>query len=153
VHRFVTERRDNNIHFYPIGELPARNTGNVENYNSRDNRAINGIAYYRLRWIDKDGKEKLSQIVPVTDESKNDLLTLGFNPVIDHIVLIAPPGLKGLFDYTITSVNGQLIQQGKLNLLNAGQYKLLLKENVRAGTYFLKVNNTRQTFNFKLIKK
>ena len=42
VRRFVAERSDDNLHFYAIGELPARNTGNLENYYSRDNRAING---------------------------------------------------------------------------------------------------------------
>ena len=112
-----------------------------------------GIAYYRLRCIDNDGKEKLSQTIPVTDGNTNDLLTLGFNPVNDHIILMATQGLNGLFDYTITSVNGQLIQRGKMSIVNGGPYKLLLKENIRAGNYFLKVNNTRRSFSFKIIKK
>ncbi|HKZ67005.1 MAG TPA: T9SS type A sorting domain-containing protein [Chitinophagaceae bacterium] len=152
MNRFVIERSDDNIRFYTIGESPARNSGNTEKYFGRDNRAINGIAYYRLRSIDIDGKEKLSPVVTVTDSNTNNLLNLGLNPVNDHIILLATPGLRGLFDYQVTSMNGQLMQQGKLSISNGGQYKLLLKDNVRSGTYLLKVNNGSQSFTFKLIK-
>ncbi|MEP7377216.1 MAG: T9SS type A sorting domain-containing protein [Chitinophagaceae bacterium] len=153
VSRFVVERSDDNVHFYRIGELPARNTGNMEQYYSRDNNTINGIAYYRLRCIDKDGKEKISQIVVVSDVSINNLLTLVSNPVNDQIVLLAGHDLNGLFAYSITSVNGQLVQQGNLSILNGGQYKLPLKENVSPGTYLLHVKNNRQSFSYKIIKK
>lgn len=153
VNRFVAERSDDNIHFYVIGELAARNTGNMEKYVSRDEKNINGIAYYRLRCIDNDGKEIISQVVPIAGGNTNDLLTLGFNPVNDHILLIANQYLNDLFDYNIISATGQLIQQGQLKMLNGGQHKLLLTENVSAGTYFLIVSNSRQHFNFKLLKE
>jgi len=153
MNRFVTERSDDHIHFYTIGEVAARNTGNTEKYTDRDNRAINGIAYYRLRYIDNNSKEKFSQIVPVSDISTGALLSLLVNPVKEHILLMASQNLKGMFDYSITSVNGQFIQSGKLNILNGGQYKLLLKENTSPGTYLLRVSNAMQSFSFKVIKK
>ncbi len=151
--RFVAERSDNNIQFYKIGELVARNTGTTEKYSGRDDRAINGIAYYRLRSIDNNGIEKFSQVVTISDRNTNELLTLLINPVTDHILLMASQSLHGMFDYTITSVNGQFIQNGKLNILNGGQYKVVLKEINSPGTYLLRVSNTIQSFRFKVIKK
>jgi hypothetical protein len=93
-------------------------------------------------------------VVSISKEVQIALIcTALLNPVEDQIVLLVSQDLNGLFACSITSANGQLVWQGATGILNGGQYKLLLKENVRAGTYFLKVKNTRQTFNFKLIKK
>ncbi len=153
MNRFVTERSDDHIHFYTIGEVAARNTGNTEKYTDRDERAINGIAYYRLRYIDNNSKEKFSQVIPLSDISTGTSLALLVNPVKEHILLMASQNLKSMFDYSITSVNGQFIQSGKLNILNGGQYKLLLKENTSPGTYLLRVSNAMQSFSFKVIKK
>lgn len=153
MNRFITERSDDRIHFYTIGEVAARNTGNTEKYTGRDDRGINGIAYYRLRYIDNNSKEKFSQVVPVSDIGTGALLSILINPVEEYILLMASQNLEGMFDYSITSVNGQFMQSGKLNILNGGQYKLLLKENTSPGTYLLRVSNATQSFSFKVIKK
>jgi hypothetical protein len=152
MNRFVTERSDDAVHFYTIGEYTARNTGSTENYTGIDDRSINGFAYYRLRSIDNNSKEQFSRVVTVSDAGINNLLSLLINPVNDYILLRASANLNGLFDYSITCVNGQFIQQGKLNIQNGGQYKLALKENILPGPYLLIVSNSLQSFHFKVIK-
>ncbi|MEP7377218.1 MAG: hypothetical protein ABI675_27700 [Chitinophagaceae bacterium] len=151
VSRFVVERSDDNAHFYAVGELPARNTGNTENYFSRDNSAINGIAYYRLRCIDIDGKEKISAIVRVTDGKTTNNLQLLTNPVRSKITLVATGQLAGEFEYQVSMINGQLVQKGKLPVLTSGQYEIPLNGKLQPGTYSLKVTSRMQSFHFKLL--
>ena len=151
VSRFVVERSDDNLHFYAIGELPARNSGNMENYYSRDNSAINGIAYYRLRYIDSDGKEKLSAIVPVTDVKTVNDLQLLTNPVRNKVTLVATGRLTGEFEYQVSMINGQVVQKGMLSVLNSGQYEIPLNGKLQPGTYSLKVTSRVQSFYFKIL--
>jgi hypothetical protein len=151
--RFVVERSDDNINFYSIGEIAARNSLQLENYSSRDSRPIYGTAYYRLRCIDNTSKVKYSEVIPITVNHSGDLLTLVLNPVNDRILLVAGQGLKGVYDYNLNSMNGQLVQKGKLTIQNGGQQTIALDPKTKAGTYLLAVNNATRHFVFKVIKK
>lgn len=149
---FVAERSDDGVSFYAITQLPARNSGITEQYNTRDFASINNIAYYRLRSVDKGGKETFSRIVTVKVSSPDDLLTLLVNPVHDEVILAASNSLKGVFNYSIHAINGQLVQEGKLVIQNGGgQYTLPLKKIPEAGAYTLKISNELQSFRYKLI--
>lgn len=148
---FVVERSDNGVSFYAIDQLAARNSGVREYYLSRDNAPINGTAYYRLRCVNKDGHEKLSQIVSVHESGAGAQLTLIGNPVRDKIVLMADRLLNGAFSYRINTVNGQLMQQGQLTIQSGGQYELPLKTGFSAGIYLLEVGNGTQSFRYRII--
>ena len=148
---FVVERSDNGSSFYVISQLTARNSGITEQYTIRDNGPVNHIAYYRLRSVDKEGKETLSRIVSVKVFSPDNLLTLLINPVRDQISLAASSQLKGIFNYSIRAINGQLIQDGKLIIQNGGQYTIPLKSVPEEGAYTLEVSNGLERFRYKLI--
>ena len=152
INRFIVERSDDGRYFYVIGQLPARNSGTKEQYNTRDNAPINKIAYYRLRTINADGKETFSRIVTVFDKDKNGQLQLLSNPVFyRQVVLTASRQLNGLFNYTMTSVNGQIAQQGKLLIQNGGVYSIELTKNITPGAYMLNVSNGLENFKYKLV--
>jgi hypothetical protein len=151
VNYFVVERSDDGIHFYAISQVPARNRSNRETYTSNDFASINGIAYYRLRSVDIDGKEKLSSIVSVTADGQNNQLKLLSNPVQNKKVLLISHQLNGLFNYHITAMNGQLMQQGKLMLQSGGVSQLELKSYVSPGAYTLEVMNETESFRYKII--
>lgn len=149
---FVVERSDDNINFYAIGDVVARNRMQQEIYETRDNRPIYGTAYYRLRCVDNSNQQKYSQVVPVTVANATDLLTLAINPVSDRIILLAGAGLTGQYDYSLSSIGGQLVQKGKLTIQYGGQQTILLDQKTKAGAYLLKVNSSTRQFTFKVIK-
>ena len=153
VDHFTVERSDDGISFYSIAHLPARNSGNRETYSIKDYKRVDHAVYYRLRMTDIDAKEKLSRIVMVTvlDESKG--LALLTNPAHDKISLLAGNDLNGIFDYSINSMNGQLMQQGKLEITNGGNYELPLKQSLMKGIYSLEVKNNLQSFHFTFIRQ
>ena len=147
---FTIERSNDAVRFYDIAQVTARNSGSDESYSVNDYEPINNIAYYRLRSVDTDGKEKLSAIIPVR-ATKTDYLVLVANPVHDKLVLSASSELNGKFNYSIHSIHGQLIQEGKLIIQNGGQYSISLKGIKETGTYTLEVSNGLQSFRYKVL--
>lgn len=147
---FVVERSDDGLSFYAITQLPARNSGITEQYNTRDNAVVYRTAYYRLRSVDANGHENISRTVAVT-VSPGIRLTLLANPVHDRVMLMANQALNGLFNYTITAINGQLTQQGKLLIQNGGSYQIPFNKFITPGPYLLEVRNGPEKFNFKLV--
>lgn len=151
VDHFEVERSNNGVQFYKIAQVAARNSGNTESYSINDYEALTNIAYYRLRSIDKDGKEKLSHIVSIKAQSADNTLTLVSNPVRDQIVLAAGGTISGMFNYRIYAAGGKLMQEGSLVIRNAGQYKITLNGYYSKGVYFADVSNGLESFRYKIV--
>jgi len=151
ISHFIVERSDDGHSFYPVGRANGRNSGNTESYQTTDNKTIQAIAYYRLRTLDFDGKESLSRIVTIVSGQGNNKLLLVGNPVRNKITLLATGTLTGEFNYQITQVNGQVVQSGKLSILNGGYYDISLNNNLNPGTYSLKVMDKNQGFYYKVL--
>ena len=151
ISHFIIERSDDGLSFYPVGRANGRNSGNTESYQTIDNKSIQTIAYYRLRTLDFDGKESLSRVVTIVSGQGNNKLLLVGNPVRTKITLLATGALTGEFNYQITLINGQVVQSGKLTVLNGGYYDISLN-NLKPGTYSLKVMDNIQGFYYKVIK-
>jgi hypothetical protein len=152
VDHFVVERSDDGVHFYFIGQLQARNSGNTEVYNSKDLNPIDHIAYYRLKCVDVDTHFKYSKTVSVKEDNMG-YLVLVTNPVNDRLILSAGNHLRGKFDYHINSIHGQILQEGKINIENSGQQEIILSADLLPGYYILHVSNDSQNFTIKFIKQ
>jgi hypothetical protein len=151
ISHFIVERSDDGTSFYYAGRANGRNSGNSESYQTIDNKPIQTIAYYRLRTIDMDGKESFSRVVTIVSGQGNNKLLLVGNPVRNKITLLATGNLTGEFNYQITLVNGQVVQSGKLTILNGGYYDINLNGTLKPGTYSLKVMDNMQGFNYKVL--
>jgi hypothetical protein len=147
---FVVERSNDGITFYYIGQATARNRSIEENYQHKDHAAINRIAYYRLRCVDKDGREIISRVVTVTETADASLILLN-NPVRNTVRLLANAKLSGMFLYQVTMANGQLVQQGTLPIQYGGVYEIPMNAKLQPGAYILKVSNGEQSFDYKLL--
>jgi hypothetical protein len=148
---FSVERSDDGIRFYSIGQVPARNRSNREDYSLFDNRAINGMAWYRLRSVDLDRKESMSRIVTVSSKTDGDILVLVTNPVKEKIVLRAGYELNGVYEYHLHQAQGQQVKQGTLTIQGGGLYEIAT-DKLTPGTYMLKVFNGQQVFQYKVVK-
>jgi len=153
VSHFIVERSDNGRQFYAVAKVAARNHSNLETYSAIDAAAINNIAFYRLRCVDIDGKEKLSKIVTVMVEDKNKGLLLLSNPVSTAITLVAGHNLEGDFNYVLNNMNGQIVQSGNFSLQPSERHDLPLKQGIKNGVYSLTVNNKQNAFHYLVIIK
>ena len=153
VSHFIVERSDNGRQFYAVTKVPARNHSNLETYSAIDAAAINNIAFYRLRCVDIDGKEKFSKIVTIIIEDKNKGLLLLANPVSDAITLVAGNNLEGNFSYVLNNMNGQIVQSGNFSLQPSERHDLPLKQGIKNGVYSLTVDNKQNAFHYLVVIK
>lgn len=81
---FTVERSSDGLRFSSIGEVTAMgNSLRAVDYNFIDRTAPDGISYYRLRMVDLDANEDLSNVIAVL-RSKGDLVVFP-NPASDRI--------------------------------------------------------------------
>ena len=114
-----------------IGTIKAAgNSRTTKDYQFTDEAPLS-INYYRLRSVDFDGKESLSNIVSVLS-SKSGKVQVYPNPVTDKMIISTESNDTETF--SIVNLLGQNVQTGQLN----GQKEVSVNE-LSAGTYFLKV--------------
>ena len=138
---FDVERSMDAKVYQKIGTIQAfGTTSTVQNYQFIDVSAKNGIQYYRLKQVDKDGSFEYSRTIAVAKE-KNTTSKLYPNPAKDIVVLENknPDSIKSL---TVYNSMGQtvLIDIKSTNVLNIS--------TLQTGLYFLEV---KMEGNFKEI--
>ncbi len=129
----------NAIDFTTLEKLIAKgNSTTASHYNFTHANPTNGVNYYRLKMIDKDGKFSLSEIRKIDLSSKKNALVVYPNPVKNGILNIdlGEPVTKQT-NYVITTIDGKVVQEG---VTNARQTSITIKSDFK-GTYILKIAN------------
>ena len=139
---YSAERSNDGLQFYPIANLPARNLTVPQQYACTDNSALAGIAYYRLKSVDLDGKSSLSKIVTINAGNSRGVRVV--NPVYNNIH-ISYAGADGVYGFRITTLSGQTLQQGELSLSAAGG-SIPLLASVSKGVYILQIEKPGFSF-------
>lgn len=151
VNYFDVQRSYNGVSFATIGNVAARNSGSRENYEFEDHSSLNGIAYYRIKSVDIDGKFSYSRIAAV---SENDLKSASFvvlNPARSVITVLNKTGENGPFDYLIYNSVGKLIAKGNTNMGINGGAALPFPAHTAAGIYILEISNDKVHFRQKIL--
>lgn len=145
---FVVERSADGQTFSSIGSVDAKNNSLQNNYLFNDASPLQGISYYRLKIISKDGTSTYSQTVSINISS---IKTLSINPnpatsniIVTHLKSNAGASLK------VIASDGKLMMkqtvdpssiQTNLNIssLSKGIYEILFNDgNAIQTTKFLK---------------
>ena len=151
VDRFDVQRSYDGNSFTAIGHLAARNIGSREIYDFEDHSALNGIAYYRIKSVDFDGKLSYSKIEVVTEY---DLLSTSFvvlNPARSVITILNKSGEDGPFDYFLYNAVGQLLLKGNISIGINGGAALPLPQHTPAGIYMMELSNDKVKFRQKIL--
>jgi len=123
---FVVQCLGTDAVWMAIGEVAAQGVANIPHlYRYVDKNPINGLNYYRLRQIDRDGASSFSNIVAV--EWKPLVFKILPNPVTDHFSIQSelPWTCAVLFDMQGRRVRTFLFsEQQQLDGLEAGAYWL-----------------------------
>lgn len=144
--RFAVERADDlSKEFELIGQVPAvGETAHRMNYEWRDFSPLSNC-YYRLRMIDYDGQEELSNIVTIQREE--NIKPLLFPTQTETSVSISLPDNQ-LADLKIFSVDGKLIEERKIS---AELVEVELKD-LNSGWYYLRIENQNFSEVFRVLK-
>ena len=143
---FNIQHSNNGEKFTDIGSVKAKGiSGNT--YKFIDKTPTNGINYYRLESVDKDGSSTFSKVVSVNlgdnqtfsiiPNPATDFATINFSKAIDKATI-------SVYDMT----GKQLISQSLSG--NANSYKLNT-QSLKSGLYVIKVNTATGDYNEKLL--
>lgn len=108
---FVVERSGNARDFVPIGRVAA--SGNSQyrvDYALTDTDPFSGVNYYRLRQVDRDGTEEISNTVVVFMSMDGDKMTAWPNPVEDALRLSAIIHGEKLVRLQVLDALGRVVQ-------------------------------------------
>ncbi|WP_293301309.1 SusF/SusE family outer membrane protein [Pedobacter sp. UBA4863] len=129
---FSVERSIDAKSFETIGSIPAKNIAGTHQYTFEDKNVLKGIAYYRLKQIDINGKYTYSDIASVNNNGGLQLSVYP-NPSTDRITFnyIAKNAEVSVFN-----INGQKVISTKLASDNTLNVKTLA-----SGYYTIVVND------------
>jgi len=137
---FEIQRRIGNGTYKTIGFVDSKAPGGNSNgaqisYSFDDVENLpNGVAYYRLRQVDLDGKSIYSEIKAVRSNSKALFISVYPNPSRGTTNVAIPEGV-GVVDVALEDFTGKLVQ--RWNGLNTRNLQLT---NLKPGMYMLRVN-------------
>lgn len=95
-------------------------------------------AYYRLRIIDRDGKEQLSDITPVIRRNEGfGLLELFPNPVKDNLTVQFNVLTDGMVEIRITDITGRMVVQQQSFFERGVNTQNIPAEALEGGVYFM----------------
>ncbi len=151
---FMVEKSENGIDFYPLQKVKSKgNAMSLTRYNVLDENPFYGINYYRLRQVDLDGKEELSELISLRYHIDSKL-TLFPNPVKDQMNILVENDLFGEVMIEIFNQQGQLLYQ-KMMMISEGHIRLNTSELnlMGVGVYYLSVNHKGQRNIIEFTKK
>ncbi len=130
------------VKFITLEKLAAKGNSTIAtHYSSTHINPTIGVNYYRLKLVDKNGKYTYSEIRKVDFKSKASEIIVYPNPVKGGRLTIDLGETITINEaFTITAVNGKIVQQGIIN----NRQQTINIGTLAQGTYILKVGS-RQT--------
>ena len=145
---FNVQRSTNGSSFSNVGLVKAIGSGS-NSYRFTDLSPIDGINYYRLQSIDKDGSSSYSKVVSVQLSENGNRLTVFPNPGKDKVTISFDRSIEdatiAVYDFTGKAVINQR--------LNGGSSSYLLNtQKLSSGVYVIKVKtDAGSSFNERLL--
>lgn len=146
---FEIEKSKDGNNWTKIGTVNAN--GVASDYNFTDKEA--GLAYYRLKQIDIDGKFTYSKVLSSNCELKSITLMLYPNPASSFTELRFTSPKESRTDINIYAENGQLVRSIKTTVQQGVNTIRINLNGLSNGVYTLKINNDELNVSKKIIKK
>ena len=153
VDKYELQRSNDGINFYTIYFHSPYNRNGTEFYSFNDSKTIKGKVFYRLKVNNLSSQVNYSHIVTVSADDNGKSFYVITNPVDTKIDLYADAAVRGIYNYTIASMDGQVMQSGKMEIMNTGIYSIHLKSVFAAGAYILVIQNETNRLQKIIIKK
>jgi hypothetical protein len=143
--RFEVQRSANGETFQTIGTVKGQgNSSSARSYSFTDSRPLAGLAYYRLRQVDTDGKASFSPVINATWMDEKAFAVYP-NPSAGFITL---PGTLGAVQYRVFNVVGQTVLSGQA----AGNDRLDFT-TLKKGTFFLELTSEAGRSTQRLVRE
>lgn len=152
---FTLYRADNSLLFEPIITIPGGGyKTNVQHYQFKDAKPLNGINYYKLTQTDFNGLTTELKTIPVFHNCTNKL-PMTFQAFLinnDQLILIHHFNLNDDVLLELTDASGKLVFEQTLRVDNKNDKEgIPLKRQLSSGVYFLRALASGVTYSAKVI--
>ena len=131
---FILERSKDGIRFETLKVVPAKVILFTATYAEEDRQPFNGWNYYRLRAIDKIGKERISNVVKVWF-GREQQIRISPNPASEKIMVsFAEP--SSISQIELVNISGQVLQRIQTIQFN-NEVNI---SHLQAGMYYLRIS-------------
>ncbi len=154
--RYEVERSANGQSFIKVGSVASRGNSNIiVNYNYFDAVPLQGLNFYRIKSVDKNGKLTYSEVVKVNISSAaKNAVTISPNPVTGSSVAVQINLPKGSYTFVLTNKLGQQLSNKVVQHLGGITTETLEPSaDFAAGVYQLKVKGNGINITEQVIKK
>jgi hypothetical protein len=140
---FEVQRGINGKTFQPVGTVEAANTSLGKSYSFTDMKPVNGINYYRLSIIGRDGSRTYSQVIALNHKNKEWDVSIFPNPSTNYINVQLIHAEKTNVVYAVVNSNGQVVLKGtKANF--SGNVFSVDVQSLPKGSYYIKLTTTAE---------
>jgi hypothetical protein len=122
-----------------LATIPAAGNSAVsKSYQYTDNIPSDGVNYYRLKMVERDGKVSYSSIIIVKSNCNNKIVSIRPNPVVvNNNLTVNIAGYSGNLKGDLVDISGKVIKTVSLkNGVNT-----VAIDNMAQGTYLLRVTD------------
>lgn len=153
VYRHEIQKSSNGSSFNTIGSLIAENSATPYRYNFLDATPAEGKNYYRLRTIDKQGNETLSNILLVNNGFGRTNVSVLPNPVQGGVLNLQLSNINGgKYVIALYSSGGQKVFARSFDLSDGSVTETInLPRNLSRGIYVLQFTNAEMRINKQLL--
>lgn len=146
---FIIEKSQDGLSWTAIGTINA--IGTAADYRFTDSEA--GIAYYRLKQVDKNGTYTYSKIVRSTCEIKSITLLLYPNPAKEYTELVFKSTRAFSTYIQVLGGNGQLVKSIETKVQVGNNIVRVNLLGMASGTYILKLEDGTINISKQFIKQ
>ncbi len=147
---FDIEKSGDGTNFATIGTVAAMgNSNRDQHYTFSDNQVL-ARNYYRLRMRDFDGRSKTSAVILVRYDAAQTMWVLNnpFSTYIDLRFAKKPKTLK----VQLLASNGSLVAE-RIITQTSEQVRWTMDQNIKRGSYLIRVTADKETFAQKLVRE
>lgn len=148
---FAVQRSIDGVHFTTVGLVKATGIG-ANNYQFTDNNPANGINYYRLQSIDKNGSSSYSKVISVSFSAKSNRYLVYPTIIRSGIVNISTSdAVAGKAIIRLVDINGKSLQTTNISIANGSNVIPFKVNAVAKGSYILQIETATDKQAYKVI--
>ena len=148
---YMVQRSEDGISFQNIGKIDAVGGNGTLHYDFTDKAPLNGRSFYRLSMHDRDGSQKISNVVVITI-ANTTYYKVSPNPFHDRFQVVFGNSSGHMVNARLTDVSGKTVLQ-KNGIAVSGSTLEFESRSLPAGIYILRLFDGRSIQVFKVIKK
>lgn len=142
---FIVERSTDGESFEPIGQVGAAlNAVTRTDYKFIDRAPFNGTNYYRLRQIDTDDTEHMTQVVSVVFKNVGAPLYVFPNPTSETLTASIGNEHEGEVIWRVLDTSGRVVMEGKASAGSGNGRLDIPVTKLDGGSYLLELYSDRE---------